>query len=161
MLEEFFTEWLNRHHAPLSFELPNNFGKIYQNKNPIRVILKKVVSNSSFLSLVWEELINQLSNIENTVENESKVNEKKNELSEIPVQLKTCLLQYKSKFNDKFILVSIINDNKKNDILAKYCQKTGIRYFSSMINIPENKIRGGHLNIAGNRKLGEFLNEIF
>lgn len=160
ILEEFFGEWLQRHHHPLNFNNSREWGKEYVNKNPIKDHLKKIIEKSSFLSLVKatykEGFIKENNN------DFIKIKNVKNKRSDpdIPEELKACLIEYKKKYDNEFYLLSIIGNITQNKLLEKYCRNNSIGFFFSNVNISKNKInQKGHLNIEGNKELGRFIYE--
>lgn len=159
ILEQLFSEWLLRHHYPLNFNDSNEMGKVYTNKNPIKRLVKKNIEKSSFLTLVWDmfkEVLNGENN-NNFLNNYNNNNQNDRKIAE---ELKKCLIEYKAKYDDKFVLVSIINNNIENKLLANFCKKNYIEFVSSGLNSSNFKInKNGHLNNEGNKKLGELIYE--
>lgn len=92
-----------------------------------------------------------------------ELNGKTNEqLDEFTDELKEVLINYREKYQTKFILISIISSANVNASLKIFCDYERITFFSEPINTCENKYNGiGHLNVEGNRKLGELLFNAF
>ncbi|MCX6164940.1 MAG: hypothetical protein NTU73_08815 [Ignavibacteriae bacterium] len=73
-----------------------------------------------------------------------------------------CLSEFNKKYGDKFICVSIINNDTVNCRIDEYCKNNNISNYYSNIMIPENQIYGDwHLNEKGNEVLGNYLFESF
>lgn len=73
-------------------------------------------------------------------------------------EFKEVLRIYKSKYADKFMLVSIASLTQINQDIKKFCTEENISFYYDDINKPENKIKGiGHLTEEGNLKLGNLI----
>ena len=78
------------------------------------------------------------------------------------MDLFTCLREFHGKYKEKFYVVSIIPNARKNEALGDYCKEHGLNFVSKQIITPDNRIAGaGHLNVAGNAALGDLLYESF
>ncbi|MBI5403536.1 MAG: hypothetical protein HY959_09045 [Ignavibacteriae bacterium] len=76
--------------------------------------------------------------------------------------LEICLMQFDKKYKEKFICVSIMNNDTINMRIDSFCKLNNIKFEYSNLMIPENQIIGDwHLNENGNSKLGYFLNQIY
>lgn len=98
---------------------------------------------------------------------EKKVTERRKEHGVVQItdnyltyrRLTESLIAYKDAFGDRFLFVSLMNDNPFKEELAEFCSTNRIAYaFNSTIMDPVNLIHGaGHLNKRGNRMLGNVL----
>lgn len=150
--------YLSRYET-LDFSIPNYFGEIVS-ESFIYKISYPFRKKSTFINLITRALTEEgtgeekRSNIKKATQN--------NETTNIPSKLTQCLKMFKEKYGDKFLFISIINQEKENLMLQEECQKYKIKFMFNMnIVKPENMINGaGHLNERGNDELAKFIREI-
>jgi hypothetical protein len=76
--------------------------------------------------------------------------------------LETCIYQYGKKYREKFVCLSIMNNDTINKRLDDFCKLNNVNFEYSKIMTSENQIIGDwHLNEKGNMVLGNFLFEVF
>ncbi len=73
------------------------------------------------------------------------------------------MLKFHERYGDDFLIVSFNNNKDENDLLEEYCIENKINIFTSeSVLRPDNRIKGrGHLNVNGNKELGELLYEAY
>lgn len=73
-----------------------------------------------------------------------------------------CLLKYKEKFGQKFIVVSLEADGGKNNRIVQVCDSLEIKYSNKKLLTKEYLWgEGYHLNNKGNKEFGTLLYETF
>jgi len=146
---------LETRYDELSFSLPDNFGTSSRDGLLTRAEIL-ICNNSSFvqsLNLLFKRKLKDSQVFKATMLKESN-DTGNSRLSEI-------ISAFGNKYGNKFILVSIFEDNSFNNYLEKYCKENKINFHQKNINVPENKINGiGHLTENGNKILGMFLYDI-
>jgi hypothetical protein len=157
VIQNTYEKWFKRHKQPLNFN-PDNLGLIKKSRlNKYNLLLR---NNSHFVSLLAQGM--KQKNAGGSNSNKTEHTDKVDSVMRVPKELTECLKQYKSEYGDKFILVSIINNDKINSQLEQFCSENKICYDDIPMIKPEFMINGGgHLNEKGNKVLGEFLYETF
>ncbi len=159
-IENMRAGWLSRYKTPLDFSLPPRFGEPHH-FSKIRFIVEKATEVSSAATIFFNLLKNmkdeQDTEIEEVPATDIDVN------SEFTDELKSTLLQFQHDFGDDFLLVSFDNDARENKMLEDFCEENGIHFYSDeSVLQPKNCFNGaGHLNVEGNKKLGELLEKAF
>ena len=73
-----------------------------------------------------------------------------------------CILNFNKKYMDRFLLLSISNENYANTQISNLCKVNGIPFVFRNILLPKYRLNGkGHLNIDGNKLVGDLLYESF
>jgi len=146
---------LDTRYGELSFSLPSNFGTSSSDGLLTRAEIL-ICNNSSFvqsLNLLLKRKLKESQFFNITMPKESNNNGN--------TKLSETISAFGNKYGNKFILVSIFEDDDFNHYLEKYCKENKINFHQKDINIPENKINGiGHLTEGGNKILGMFLYDI-
>jgi hypothetical protein len=148
-----YDNWFDRQKHPLSFEISSQFG--YELKSLSTKISILLLNRLSIFNL-----LKQYMNASESIDNKFILDYTETNTSpeRIPDDLFICLNAFYTKYRNKFLLISIINDDFVNKELQRYCIKNGINFNWSCINTKENKINKiGHLNLQGNRLLGGLL----
>lgn len=152
VLDDVYTEWFSRHKHPLSFTLSEKFGK--ENKILFSKMGLYIFNHSSIFYLLKQGLKSNYIEDNSFLLNISRVDITIFE----PNDLFACLIAYQKKYCSDFCLFLIINNDYAKHEIQSFCKLNHIIFYSSPLNTKENKINGnGHLNLAGNRKLGEVL----
>ncbi len=156
-VEGFNPDWLDAYTDSLSFEVPDDFGK------PMEMSLRFRISE---VAVRYSSVLNLLRTLywQGAPKNNDQPEERKDEVvTRMPDAFAACLLQFQTRYGDDFLVASFNNDAGANRELGQFCVHHGI-HFRSTENILQPKYRfdgEGHLNLEGNRKLGEFLFEAF
>lgn len=137
----------------LDFSIPKGFGTAY---------ISKSFEYVSFL----RNHFSSLNLLKNLISVETREEVKKAPTQKVTSKMKiTPIIRiiegYYREFGDKLICVSILPDFVSNKELDKFCKTKSIPFFYkiSILN-KNNRINGtGHLNILGNKELGELLYE--
>lgn len=165
--ESFFEGNLAQYKLPLSFDLNEKFGTRIK-ESVFSNIVNIIRTKSSFVNLVFRSLAQQYENEGHENKNHISKDKKRPELitesnENIPESYIECILKYHIDYGSKFILVGASNDVKTNSILDEFCEKNNINFIcSNTLLQPENRFEGrGHLNIKGNKKLGDLLIEAY
>ena len=148
--------WPSRHPHPLTFTLPPGFGKP---KLSLTTAVSIFLRNRSSLANIIADAIKtvELRQDEEVLKNR-KFSEDHGRETSIPLDLLTCLWEFHARYKEKFCVLSILHDARKNIALSDYCRRHGLKFLGKEILIPENRLAGGgHLNVAGNAALGDFL----
>jgi hypothetical protein len=155
----FFTKTDN-----FNFTLSPEFG--VENKSAFKNILTFIRNKSSFINLTAAALRNsfkkdageEIKIIQNNTVSQI-VNY--NQISDSS-KISLCLLEFKKRYDRKFIVISISGDELMNGIIMNFCKHNNINIKTYPLITSEYMLNGaGHFNEAGNKKLGEILNESF
>lgn len=143
-------QWLDSHSFPLDFEFKKGFGEI--DKSFFAKIKMDLRGRSSLLNLVYTSFRNLIYNRKRTIA--TSVSEEK----EISERYYSIIREYKKKYKEKLLILSAIVNIKINDMLGIFCKQSNIPFFYSNIRTSENSLDGyDHLNLTGNKLLGEFM----
>ncbi|PKN80260.1 MAG: hypothetical protein CVU48_02645 [Candidatus Cloacimonetes bacterium HGW-Cloacimonetes-1] len=150
--------YLKRHTLPLRFYTHDSFGSIIP-PNMRKIYIDRVRSLSAFLTLCTvfkDKRDDTLKQVDDSI---AKIPSNPDSIS----LLFECLEQFDETYGDKFVFVSLMNDNPHEKELAEFCTNQGIKYFqNNQIMKPYNQIHGeGHLNEIGNRQLGVYLSKTY
>lgn len=128
-------------------------------KNNLLTKLNKLIrNNSSFIEMIFRSIGR---NIENKNGEDSKKN-MQNIQDEINAIYTKIFNFYKKQFPNKFEIILIGKDYSFNNNITAIAKNLKIRTYSGNICTKENCFNGsGHLNIKGNKELGEMLHEKF
>ncbi len=157
VIEGFHPDWLQDYGDKISFEIPDNFGKPLNVSTRNRVA-ELAIKNSAFLNLLRKGSGNagkaEVKPAEEQLEDGSSI---------MPLTLTLSLLKFKETYGNNFLLVSFDSESSDNQQLRDFCNQNGINFqCSEEILKPEYRFGGnGHLNVEGNRLLGEFLYTAF
>ncbi len=161
-LEQFRTKWLEQYDTPLDFDIPEHFGKEYRLSKAKRVA-STICEKSSLASMLYRfaKKVKRLDEIERARETED--GPENEEIQVIPDALKATMRQFQKDYGNDFMLVFFGQDLQATEMLREFCDSEGIRFYSSdSVAVPENRFdEHGHLNEAGNLKLGELFYESF
>jgi len=150
---------LQKHKDTLDFRIPENFGGVLPESKSDRYldVLRKrfavfnLISHSISTAGVKNETVGNnigdvyVKDLDNSME-----------------KLKKCLLKFREKFGNRFVVVSLEVDEAKSRIMADVCASVGVAYANRKLLVPENQWeKGQHLNEKGNREFGDFLFELF
>ncbi|MBN1472276.1 MAG: hypothetical protein JW925_10885 [Syntrophaceae bacterium] len=157
VIDSTIINWFQRQRHPLNFDqklkAPTRFNSLKMK------YLGFYVNNSSLLNLLSKLRIKR-GRGDNEVKESGLYEMKSN--GEFDSDLIACISNYKKHFADRFSLISIINDNKLNSQISDFCNFNNISFISRIILLPKYRLNGkGHLNIEGNKLLGEMLHESF
>jgi hypothetical protein len=163
VLNDTYTQWLERHKDTLLFSERSNAGEEVKTFN---FRLQKFLRNNFYSCNL---LAQYLKNNNEEFDQNATVNYIKNgqlnktNRDEIPSKLFRCIYEFGRKYGKKFVCISIISNNTINKNLEKWCSDNSVNfYFNSNINIPKNQLNNsGHLNENGNKLLGEFIYESY
>jgi hypothetical protein len=148
--------------ADLNFALPPQFGIV--NNSFKTGTLTFLRNSSSFINLISTALKYSFTKKDET-DNELVLKIPDNQQTDISFDtsgIGRCLIEFKSKYGEKFTAVSIIGDSSINNSFSDFCRLHQIQFNSYPLLTPEYEInQGGHLSIIGNKKLGELLYENF
>ncbi len=156
-VESLFNEWLVPYKTPLDFTIPQNFG---EPATPGLIVkIEEAVRQKSHLANLMTRALHTI------LRRKSESNAPK-EIARIPgfpEAMKESILQFHKSFGDDFLLVSFDNDARENKMLEDFCEENGIHFYSDeSVLQPKNCFNGaGHLNVEGNKKLGELLEKAF
>jgi hypothetical protein len=158
VIDDVYEDYFNRHHHPLNFDLSQcKWEEDLSFPTRSNIFLR---NNLSIVNLIVQSVKDKAATV-----NKSKQNEKISADSiklKIPSDLFVCLKNFNDKYQTKFICISIIANPDLNSEIKSYCEINNINFLFSEINKPENKINEvGHLNIKGNKSLGEKLYDSF
>jgi hypothetical protein len=150
--------WLPRHRQPLTFTLPPDFG------TPVSSLATKAIifarDQSSLLNMIGIAIKadqQRREDEEEIAKNKASAAAEKREPA-LPSDLLPCLEEFHEKYKEKFLLLSMLMDARENAILGDYCRSHGLKFVSKDIVVLENRTGpAGHLNVKGNKILGEFL----
>ena len=157
VIQSTYEQWFKRHKHPLDFDF-SKLGK--ENRSISTLIQIKLRNNSHLLNLFAQYLKKVGKSQKKRTENQVKKEEILIEYSSIPEDLYTCVKEFDKQFGDQFFLISIINDDEVNEKIKYFCHENMINFSYSPITKSKNKINGvGHLNIQGNKLLGELMYE--
>lgn len=148
---DYFDKYQN---LKLDFSLPKGFGTAY--KSTSFEYISFLRNHFSSLNL-YRNLINEDHQQETrVVQSEGKLS------SNIRIKPIINIIEgYHKEFGDKLICVSVFTEFNHNKELTEFCRTKNIPFFynANILN-SNNRINGtGHLNILGNKELGDFLYE--
>jgi hypothetical protein len=153
-------DWLKRH-SSIKFDrnLP-----VTQNKSLFTKYLIPLRNNSVLLDLL-AKTINTKEEQNDAVQDKPTKKTQRYPIydAEYDIKLKSIFEEYYKMFGQKFVVVNIASNEEVSIPIkaAQYLTDCGIKYKFKPLNLPENKINGkGHLNLKGNKKLGEVLYEV-
>jgi len=77
----------------------------------------------------------------------------------MPDTLREVLRHFHADCGDRFLVFSLLLDPREQEELAAFCRAEGVQLVAAPeVMKPENRFNGtGHLNVMGNRALGEAL----
>lgn len=144
------------------FKLSPDFGK--PDNSFLTLFVRAYANNSSFLYLLSTSAGKRSRAFEEEREKvcdttEQAIEEtRRNSL----IRLEMCLQKFKEKYGNKFILISIIDD-EENEELRSLSNKVGVNYISkNILSKPGYRINGfGHINSEGSKILSNLLYEAF
>ena len=143
-----------------NFTLPDNFG-IRINDSKLEVFANVFRNNLASVNLIANGLNNYNSKQESIQSVTYSVSDTVNYANDVS-RLKECLIKYKSKYGEKFFVVSMEPDDGNNKLLVSACDSLKIPYARKNLLVKENILEGGsHLNELGNQKLGELFYDTF
>ncbi len=150
---------MQRHPDTLNFTVPENFGSVIPESKSERyldvfrkrfAVFNLISTSISAAGAKGDRFRNGLDEVYT-----------KNLAASIP-KFRECLLKYKNKFGEKFIVVSLEVNEEKNKVIYDACAELGINYANKKLLTPENQwAKGQHLNAKGNKEFGEFLYDTF
>jgi hypothetical protein len=149
---------MQRHPDTLNFAVPENFGEIVPQSKSDKFfdIFRK---RSAVFNLLSTSL--SVAGAKKEI-NDGVSNEYVKDLGKSMKKLRDCLIRYKEKYGDKFIVVSLEVNDEKNKVMADVCDSLKIIYANKKLLTHENQWgKGSHLNYKGNKEFGKFLFEIF
>jgi hypothetical protein len=155
---------LSRHKKPLIFETNAEYGR---EENSLLINAHDFLRNeSSFINLIAKYVYDNqtLLNQKNENEKSTDINPyvKSEDLLNLTDDLYVCLKEYKKRYNNRFVLISIIASREINSKLDAFCKESDINFMSEEINCAKYKLLGwGHLTDEGNKLLGELLFKSF
>jgi hypothetical protein len=155
-------QWLPRHPHPLTFTLPPDFGKPKSSfPTEVLIFLRNRSSLVNMITIAYKYAeIREQDEVKGAESRRSTADDGRE--ATLPMDFLTCLEEFHVKYKEKFCVISMIPDARENDALTYYCRSHGLKFLSKEILIPENQLSGGgHLNLAGNAALGDFLYESF
>ena len=115
-----------------------------------------VKNNSSVVRLILTLFTG--SNSEQEIEPIKEVNSSSVDLTDLEI----CLMEFNKKYKEKFVCVSIANNDTINKRIDEFCSLNKIGFEHSKIMVRENQVSGDwHLNEKGNSDLGNFMFEVF
>lgn len=147
-------EFFNRHKKPLNFSIPHNFG-IKKDDSKFLKLSGKIFSFSATANLLRHgiEASNHLQE-QNECINKTDLGD----INELLVPLLDCLQSFQNRYEEKFIVFSLLENTDLIKKITQHCKEKRISFFDlSIHNIlrKENRINGiGHLNNNGNSELG-------
>ncbi len=155
-IEDFHRDWLEEYDN-LSFDAPEDFCLPVESSLRFR-ISEVLVHYSSFLNLLREIYWHGGRKVKELLDETRPVDD-----NEMPEAFIESLFQFHESYGDDFLLVSFSDNEEINRILESFCKMHDINFqYTETILLPQNRFNGdGHLNLEGNRKLGEFLYEAF
>lgn len=156
VIESPYADWFRRQCHPLNFDAGKK--KIRRLRSQPLEIARYIMNHSSFCNLTFNLLkTNDRAENENASGNFSVAEPKKT-----GPELFECIFNFKRKYGNRFILISIAKDGPFNAKIMSFCKTNGIDFCARNLLLPGNRINGhGHLNAVGNRLLGELLYETF
>jgi len=159
LVDDIYNEWLKKHKHPLNFDSPENFGK--EKSGFTQRLFTNLRNHFALINLVARALQSE-ENANETIETDKPISQEQIRDQDIPADLFTCLIEYKKKYSDRFLCLSIMDNDSVNAQLSSFCSQNKISFDCKKLNIEENKINGeGHLNLKGNKLLGDFFYESF
>ena len=156
VVEDLNQIFYNKHKKPLNFQLDSAFGvEIKEKKGDV---LNLIRNKSAFINLILKSIRKKEDNIKvNSIMNKSVM---KSEV--IPNELIECLKVFRNEYKNRFMFLSIIDNDSINLKLREICCLNNIIFEYRNINKKENKINHiGHLNMYGNKLLGDFMYESY
>ncbi|MFH0865657.1 MAG: hypothetical protein V1904_05655 [Bacteroidota bacterium] len=159
LLDGLYTNYFKRHKHPLDFRPEPGFGDEVGSLTSRALIFLR--NNSVLINLIARSL-KKSADID-IVEEETNQNSIVQVDNKIPEELLQCIGEYHLKYKNKFICLSIIDNDTVNLSLESYCNGKNIFFeYNNEINIKCNKYNGkGHLTAEGNKLLGDFIYESF
>lgn len=156
IIENINSDFYKKYSADMYLNFNINMDSLRNNVSLFQRLRLNIINYSSLADLIYfsynysEETRKDFFNVKN--KNSEKV----------PWQFYESLKKFEEKYGNSFALISINSNANQNRFLADFCISAGIQFFFSPINIPENQInKSGHLNYDGNKKLAEFLYEVY
>ncbi len=155
-VEGMFHEWFTQYKTPLDFTIPERFGERVEASIFIR-FTETIRRYSSMMNMLARSL--KMASRENVTCTETVTSDR----LLLPEAMKQVLLSFREDYGNDFLLVSFNNDVEENRALGFFCEQNEINFRSTEdILQPQYRFDGdGHLNIEGNRMLGEFLCRAF
>ena len=141
-----------------SYKLTDHPFEVTQNDfikdNSIKTKINLLLKNNSSLARLLLTFIQETRGTGVVLPEDEKIDEYTLDLSD----LQLCLNEFNKKYRNRFICVSIMNNEIINRRIKDYCDTNKIKFSYSNIMIPENQIIGDrHLNEKGNIELGKFI----
>ena len=159
VLNRDFSDWLVRHKKPFNFTIDDNsFQSVNSN---IMQIIMFCRNNSALFNLFVES---NKKDVDKTIADVSESNTKKVE-NNFNNKDYSDLFEVLGRFNESynnFLVISIVTDEGFNLELEKFASGKNIKLTCENLIKPDYLIKGkGHLNIEGNRELGNLLTSAY
>lgn len=155
----------DRHQLPLNFDLPQGFGM--EDQRIIKEAGNLALSSSSLLALLYRGFRDKKDPVaSNTMANQQADQSQQAERRSRDLTLacvKACLEKFSQDAHDKLIVISMFDKAFMNRAIDDWCDSLGIFHVSSDdVQTPAYQLkRMGHLNEAGNARLGKLAASAF
>jgi predicted transcriptional regulator len=162
LIDELHPYYFKRHPHPLSFQIPANFGT--ENNSFVNKTNIFFRNHFALINIIAHTLKLSSESSEKNTPLEKKTSDIKIKKSEIEISpdLFLCIKEFKNKYKENFLCLSIIDNDTINQSLNTFCSDNEINFDYNCINTKSNKINGiGHLTSNGNNLLGNFFYDTF
>lgn len=154
VLDRTYDERILRQAHPLDFDPTAKVpSRSHSRKMELAVFL---MNHSAFLNLLSNLVLRNVGDNDNAGRESSREMPNEGLFSD----LTAILMNFKSKYKERFSLASIAGNDLWDARLREFCKTHQIRFISRNLLVPEYRLNEkGHLNEEGNRILGEMLYE--
>jgi hypothetical protein len=165
VVDPFYKLWPPRHFRPLDFSLSPSFGGeiVF---SPARRLFRWLREKSAFVNIFSEAFREDVAepNAQADVSNSTQMGDSSKQDTKIVLpDLEACLAAFNQRYGSRFVVVLALDSLSEEGMLIDCCHRLGVAHLvASGVLRSENRLHGtGHLNVEGNRKLGDALYNAF